>query len=348
VKDVVFGVLGGIVGAAVWAGVVYLTEYEIGWIAWGIGGLVGYCVAFGNQDRGRTPTAAGVIAVVITVLSIAGGKYAAIELMMPTDQELVDMFTEQFQEEGYVVSFVADAVLDEYEAGGQALVFPESADRMNPSGEGDYPVDVWAEASERWEAMTEAEQLTFRQDREAEARANIEASLPEIRAMISRGGFFASFAPIDLLFFGLAIVTAWGMGSGRKSREQVEAAYRAALLVSMLRVTAADGVVEDAEVQSIRTVLKNVLGNDLEPALIRAEAEKVGTDASELLAALRELAPHLDLTQKETVVRSAVEVALADGAVGPQEQQLIQEVAAAVEVSEAHLRGILSQIVATA
>ena len=192
-KDIIFGVIGGLVGAAVWAGVTYITEYEVGWIAWGVGGLVGYCVAFGNRDRGRSATGAGVIAVVITVLSIAAGKYAAIDLMMPSDEELVEMFTEGFEDEEYVMSFVADEVVGEYLAAERSVEWPDGVDPGDVSSEADYPVAVWTEASQRWDAMSESERTTFREEREAESRANIEANLPEIRALVSRGGFFASF-----------------------------------------------------------------------------------------------------------------------------------------------------------
>ncbi len=46
-KDIAYALAGGLVGAAAWAGVVHLTEHEIGWIAWGVGTLVGVAVALG-------------------------------------------------------------------------------------------------------------------------------------------------------------------------------------------------------------------------------------------------------------------------------------------------------------
>lgn len=46
-RDIAYGLVGGLVGAAGWAGVARLTGYEIGWFAWGVGGLVGYTVALG-------------------------------------------------------------------------------------------------------------------------------------------------------------------------------------------------------------------------------------------------------------------------------------------------------------
>lgn len=343
-KDIVFGVLGGLVGAAAWAGVAIVTGYEVGWIAWGIGALVGYSVALGNKDRSRSPTAAGVIAVAITALSISAGKYAAIQLTMPSDAELVEMFTQGFAEEEYVISFLADEVVGEYAAAERPVEWPADVDPAQASGQADYPADVWSEAASRWGAMSESEQASFREEREAESRANIEASLPEIRAAISAGGFFSSFTPMDLLFFGLGMVTAWGVGSGRKSQQEVTATYRGALILSMLRVASADGEVSDDEIETIRAVLKEALGTEVEAAVVREEAKKIRGDATDVIASLTSLSPHLDNAQRELAVRSAVQVAIADGSFGPEEQRIIQGVAKALDVSDAHLRGIVSHL----
>ena len=35
------GLVGGAIGAAIWAGIVYAIHVEIGWLAWGVGALVG-------------------------------------------------------------------------------------------------------------------------------------------------------------------------------------------------------------------------------------------------------------------------------------------------------------------
>ena len=40
------GLVAALVGGLVWAGIVLFTNYEIGWVAWGIGGLVLACVVF--------------------------------------------------------------------------------------------------------------------------------------------------------------------------------------------------------------------------------------------------------------------------------------------------------------
>lgn len=345
-KDLVFGVIGGVVGAAVWAGVAYFTEYEIGWIAWGIGGLVGYCVAVANKDRLRSPTQAGVIAVVITALSIAGGKYLAVELFIPSDDDLVEMLTASFEDEEYVLSYMADDVATEFEAVGRALEWPSGVDPANAATQAEYPAEVWDEAVARWSALTEAERVEFREAREAATRANIEASLPEIRAMMTRGGFAGSFTPMDLIFFGLGMVTAFSVASGRRSKEEIAAAYQGAMMLAMLRVMMADGRVDDDEVEVVTSVFKELTGAELTADAVRAEATTIASASTDLVTTLRDLSPHLETDQRETVVRSAIMVAMADGEVGPGEERLIGEIASALDVSESHLRGILSRLAA--
>src|SRR5262245_35752783 len=62
--------LAAIAGALVWAGVAYFTGYEVGYVAWALGGLVGCAMA---KAGGRDMTSA-ITAAVLTVAGIAGGK----------------------------------------------------------------------------------------------------------------------------------------------------------------------------------------------------------------------------------------------------------------------------------
>src|SRR5262245_35725197 len=79
-KWVVGGVIGGAVGAAVWAAITYFTSREIGWIAWGVGFVVGLGVrvAAGNES-GFAP---GITAAVLAVFALVVGKYAAVTLIV--------------------------------------------------------------------------------------------------------------------------------------------------------------------------------------------------------------------------------------------------------------------------
>ena len=62
-----------VVGAFIWKFIAVAFDYELGLIAWGIGGAIGFTAAmFGS--RGHT---AGIICGVLALLSIFGGKYMA-------------------------------------------------------------------------------------------------------------------------------------------------------------------------------------------------------------------------------------------------------------------------------
>ena len=66
------GLIGGFVGAAIWATIIALTEYEIGWIAWAVGALAGIGVRLGSN--GEEGPWLGILSVLIAFASIYAGK----------------------------------------------------------------------------------------------------------------------------------------------------------------------------------------------------------------------------------------------------------------------------------
>lgn len=79
--------VGGSVGAIVWGAIVILTQHEIGWIAWGIGLLVGVCVRYAAGDMDEFMS--GIIAAVASAVSILGGKAGVallIVCMLPAEE----------------------------------------------------------------------------------------------------------------------------------------------------------------------------------------------------------------------------------------------------------------------
>ncbi|MFO1042310.1 MAG: MJ0042-type zinc finger domain-containing protein [Planctomycetaceae bacterium] len=59
-------------GAIIWCVIVIVTHYEIGWIAWGVGALVGASVRFAAKEIEEST--AGVIAAIGSAVSIMAGK----------------------------------------------------------------------------------------------------------------------------------------------------------------------------------------------------------------------------------------------------------------------------------
>lgn len=217
IKAVLFGVVAALVGAAAWGGIAYVTNYEIGWIAWGIGLLVGFAVMFGCGSQAG-PTS-GILAVVLTCLSIVGGKYAAVELTLQKElqgsemNEVVAGELARFDSDEYVISYLADEVAHSREEAGETVNWPAGVDPREAAAQSDYPADIWAEADARWLAMGPDGQATYRSDRREEVRLGIESLLAEAHDAAAAESFVASFGMFDLLFFGLGAVTAFKVGS---------------------------------------------------------------------------------------------------------------------------------------
>ena len=74
-SNLLMGLIGGglamLVGAAIWGAVTYFTEYQIGWMAIGVGFLVGIAVKF--FGKGRTPVF-GISSAVLALIGCALGN----------------------------------------------------------------------------------------------------------------------------------------------------------------------------------------------------------------------------------------------------------------------------------
>ena len=127
-----FAVAGGLGGALIWALVAFITGSELGWLAWGIGALVGFCVRSGFP--GELSSRTGVLAGAVAVGAILLGKWIAFSVTVEDvgEQEAIATYTE--------------VLILERERSGQTIVWPDDDDG---SFEGQYPEDVWEDA-ERW------------------------------------------------------------------------------------------------------------------------------------------------------------------------------------------------------
>lgn len=67
--------IGGVIGAIVWGSIAYYVHAEVGYVAWGVGGLVGFCVRMAAEEMDEG--IAGIIAAIGAVVSILMGKVLA-------------------------------------------------------------------------------------------------------------------------------------------------------------------------------------------------------------------------------------------------------------------------------
>jgi len=72
-------VVGAVVGAVIWGAITALTGYEVGYVAWGIGLLVGGLA----RAAGGSGQTTGLACVVLALASIFAGKLLAVKLAAP-------------------------------------------------------------------------------------------------------------------------------------------------------------------------------------------------------------------------------------------------------------------------
>lgn len=207
-KCLIGAAIGAGIGAALWIAIGYFTGFEVGYVAWGVGFLAGFGVQYvGTKELGPMP---GVIAAACAVVAILIAKFAVAGLLVAKVLDPIDI--DQPDTDTVIADIARDVAVD-FEADGRELDWPEPADTPRES----FPEEVWAEAQQRWNALSAQQQ----QARSDEVRALRNELVEQQRAKLREEVFLGSFAMWDLLWFGLATLTAFKMGSGLTSEESI-------------------------------------------------------------------------------------------------------------------------------
>ena len=205
-KGVVAGVVAGIIGAALWAIIAAVTGFEIGWLAWGIGAGVGAGVAWGSEGSPAT----GILAVIIAVVAILAGKFISVEIVIAKEMGVAnEEIAQQFENDEYLISWLADEVINDYIDEGKNISWPAGVDPDEAAAESDYPPKIWAVAQQKWNAMSDEEKEQHKNDVAEQVRQNMQ----DYAESVKTDGFLASFGVIDIVFFVLAIGTAYKVGA---------------------------------------------------------------------------------------------------------------------------------------
>ncbi len=107
----------------------------------------------------------------------------------------------------WVISFLADDLVQKYETLGHELDWPENRKEV-PMNRDDYPEALWQEATEQWRELSSEEQYAFEENRVAPVLATGGAQ-PQLLPLTA-----TTLTLWDLLWFGLAAMTAWKVGYG--------------------------------------------------------------------------------------------------------------------------------------
>lgn len=127
----------------------------------------------------------------------------------------------------------------------------------------------------------------------------------------------------------------------RADRKAFEAEFQIAVRRVMLKMMVADGNIADEEVASVAVIYERLTKQSLSEAQIRDEAEALRADPQSVLDIVRGVRGSLNANGKEVVVRAALAIAAADGDFHDDEKAMVMEIGQALELTRAHLLGIL-------
>jgi len=201
-------VVGGVVGALIWAAIARYANVEIGWIAWGVGGLVGFgsaCFSGGREDD-----AAGALAAVVAIAAVAGGRYWAYAWVIE-DKISTSMVNKIHIDDTQAIVSIEHAVLKEYTDAGKAIKWPAGKSEDDAENPDDFPKDIAADAKARYARMSSEDQENYK----TALQSHIVGTVQSMKSQIAQVGFMDSFSAIDILFGFLAVTTAFAVASGR-------------------------------------------------------------------------------------------------------------------------------------
>lgn len=84
-KGIIGGIAGAIVGAVLWAGITEMTQYQIGWMAVGVGFLVGYCVRILGKGVDKI---FGVVGAILALVGCFGGNILTVVFSISSSQAM--------------------------------------------------------------------------------------------------------------------------------------------------------------------------------------------------------------------------------------------------------------------
>ena len=126
--------------------------------------------------------------------------------------------------------------------------------------------------------------------------------------------------------------------------EAFMAEFQVAVRDVLIQMMLADGEVSPDEVQAIQVICADIGGFQLTPEAIDLLAEKAKTRSESVIDTVRRQTPMLNANGKEAVIRAAATVAMADGDFDEREQRFLAALGQALEMSDAHVRGVVAEV----
>lgn len=163
ILPVLGAVIGGLIGAGVWAFISYQFNIEIGWIAIGVGALCGLGGAIGAGGEGGAIT--GGMAALVAMGAISMGKYAAVTWQVDDylgDEYFTPLTLDEIDDE-LILTYLADDICTDFINAGEAIDWPDPEIYLRSAmWPDDYPQDIIDETWDIWDDMGFTEKMNAR------------------------------------------------------------------------------------------------------------------------------------------------------------------------------------------
>ncbi len=163
--------------------------------------------------------------------------------------------------------------------------------------------------------------------------------------------YFIPLIPLDLIGEYVECATCQGTFhidvlkfDPAKQQLTIQAMFMVAMKQVMIAMLLADGAIDDAEVLELKATFEDLAGVSVTEQDLREEIAMVQQKGSSAIELVSGMAGGLNDKGKELVLTAAFQIASADGNIDESEKQLLQELGRAMNLTPAHLRGILAEL----
>lgn len=203
-RALIGGLVAALAGGALWAAIVVTTKYDVGFVAWAIGGLVGFAMSRVTPSRGQ---ALGTLAALLAVVGLVAGKVLIVTVGTQRQAVLeVEKDPELLAQAGLhdlrLTAAIPDGLQERLDALGADDTIPDALRR-----------DMRAVGTAHATRSGSEEQRRIAAQYAGALLANVSV-LERLRSQLS---------PWDLLWLGLAVTTAWRFMRGGAADPVAEA-----------------------------------------------------------------------------------------------------------------------------
>ena len=129
-----------------------------------------------------------------------------------------------------------------------------------------------------------------------------------------------------------------------QEKKEIEAMYLLGIKKVMTTMMLADGKIEENEKNMMKDIYQKMADSTLSNYDIDKEIESCTANPVALDDCLKELFSSLNESGRETIIKVAYWVSIADGVVDKSEEKLLIKMAKHFQMSSAHLKGIISEV----